>query len=185
MRNLTRFTALATATAGALAFAGGVAFAAPAPLLTGPYTVTVTRTVSVGLVNQPVGQSGSEPWKFKQTCTPTTPTTCSTTLDWTGLSGKQFGYHSALTHPAKYRWTAAHTFTQTCRGHHGAKIAAGWSVSQGVNIVGSVPDSTGRLNHFNATISTTYTPTTVGTTGGCIAAKEVLTGAGTAAPIVP
>jgi hypothetical protein len=173
MRNLTRLTALAGATAGTLALVGGVAFASPAPQLSGSYSVKVTRTVSEGLTNQPVGQSGVEPWKVTSTCT--TPTTCTTTLNWTGLSGKQYQYKTALTKTAKMQYTAAHTFTQTCRGHKGAKIAMGWSVSQTTRIVGSHVTA-GRIDHFSSTISTTYTPTSAGTTGGCSAAKEVLSG---------
>jgi hypothetical protein len=188
MRNLIRLTAMAGATAGTLVLVGGVASAAtPAPHLQDYYSVKVTRTVSEGLTGQPVGQTGQEPWRVKNSCTTTTPTTCTTLLLWTGLSGKLYQYKSTLTqdlaHKKPLHYTSAHTFLQTCRGHKGAKIAQGWSVNQTINIVGSTVRSTDKvITKFNSTISTTYTPTPLGAGGGCIAAKEVLTGAGVSVP---
>lgn len=171
MRNLTRLTALAGATAGTLAFAGGIAAAAPAPQLSGSYNVSVTRTVSEGLTGQPVGPVGVETWTVTKKCS--TPTTCTTALTRTAGSGKK--YQLILTHTAKFRYDNTSTFTQTCRGHKGIKVAAGWTVTRTTRVVGSHATA-GRIDHFNATISTTYTPTSAGTTGGCTAAKEVLTG---------
>jgi hypothetical protein len=171
MRNLTRLTALAGATAGTLAFAGGIAAAAPAPQLTDSYRVSVTRTVSEGLTGQPVGPVGIETWTVGKCSTTTTP--CTITLTRTAPSGKT--YKLSVTHTKKLRYESDHTYTQTCRGHKGARIAAGWSVVQSTRVVGSHVTA-GRIDHFNSTISTTYTLTSAGTAGGCSVAKEVLTG---------
>jgi hypothetical protein len=171
MRNLTRLTALAGATAGTLALAGGIATAATAPQLSASYKVTVTRTVSVGLTGQPVGPVGVETWTVGKCSTTTTP--CSITLTRTAPSGKK--YKLSLTHTKKLRYESDHTYTQTCRGHKGARITAGWSVVQSTRVVGTHVTS-GRIDHFNASISTTSTPTAAGTAGGCTAAKEVLSG---------
>lgn len=179
MRNLIRLTAMAGATAGTLVLVGGIASAAPAPTLSGSYTVAMLRTFSSGLNNQPpTTVPVNEPWRILKTCT--TATSCTTTLNWTGLSGKQYQYKSVLTQDLANKkplhYTSAHNFLQTCRGHHGAKIAQGWSVNQTINIVGSHVTA-GRIDKFKATITTTYTPTPLGAGGGCSAAKEVLTGA--------
>lgn len=174
MRNLTRLTRLtglaAATSAATLAFAG-VASAAPAPQLSGSYSVTVTRTVSEGLTGQPVGPVGVETWTVTKKCS--TPTTCTTALTRTAGSGKK--YQLVLTHTAKFRYENTSTFTQTCRGTKGVRVAAGWSVTRATRVTGSHATA-GRIDHFSATISTTYTPTSAGTTGGCTPAREVLTG---------
>ena len=173
MRNLTRLTALAGATAGTLALVGGVAFASAG-------ATTVRLVLRQGdphglrRADESAGRS-NRCGAVEDPSTCTTPTTCTTTLNWTGLSGKQYQYKTALTKTAKMQYNASHTYTQTCRGHKGAKIAMGWSVSQATRIVGSHVTA-GRIDHFSSTISTTYTPTPAGAAGGCSAAKEVLTG---------
>jgi hypothetical protein len=180
MRNLIRLTALAGATAGTLVLVGGIASAAPAPTLSGSYTVAMLRTFSQGLNNQPpTTVPANEPWRILlNSCTTASCTT--PTLNWTGLSGKLYQYKSVLTQDVAnnkpLHYSSAHTFLQTCRGHHGAHIAQGWSASQSINIVGSHVTA-GRIDKFKATITTTYTPTPLGAGGGCNAAKEVLTGA--------
>jgi hypothetical protein len=171
MRKLLRLSALAGATTGTLALVGGIAAAAPAPQLTGSYKVTVTRTVSEGLTGQPVGPVGVETWTVGKCSATTTP--CTITLTRTAPSGKK--YKLSLTHTKKLRYESDRTCTQTCRGHKGARIAAGWSVLSSVRVVGTHVTA-GRIDHFNSSISTTYTPTSAGTAGGCTAAKEVLSG---------
>jgi hypothetical protein len=95
------------------------------------------------------------------------------------VTSTTFGKSPPVTNQKPLQYTSTHTFLQTCRGHHGAKIAQGWSANQTINIVGSSV-SGGRIGKFKATITTTYTPTPLGAGGGCNAAKEVLSGAGTA-----
>lgn len=173
MRNLIRLTALAGATAGTLALAGGIASAAPAPQLSGPYSVTLTRTASQGLTGQPVGQTASNlPWTAKQTCT--SPTSCTTLLKWTGLSLKPYQYKSTLTHTSAWRYDSSNNYFQTCRGHKGAKISQGWYVTQKIKLVGSHKNASGIIDHFTATISKNYQLSPVGAGGGCSAAQEVL-----------
>jgi hypothetical protein len=171
MRNLTRLSALAGATAGTLVIAGGIAAAAPAPQLSGSYKVTVTRTVSQGLTGQPVGPVGVETWSVGKCSKTTTP--CTITLTRTAPSGKT--YKLSVTHTKRLRYESDRTFTQTCRGHKGAKITAGWSVLQSTRVVGTHVTS-GRIDHFNSSISTTYKLTAAGQAGGCKTAAEVLAG---------